>query len=308
MGLPVLNSFDAMTGVSFNGITGLSSSTPGADSGAGAVGTATTAARGDHVHPLTSFDMLSTLVNAESSITTTASPTTFDTMYVCSGTSADYTVGLPSPTGNANKIMAFRMDPALTKLVTLDAGAGVLIDGQRTRIMWANEVAILKVNGAADGWTKIGGKTIPMIVSLATSANQTFLSGVWTLLSTAFATAIIKQAPAAMLTLASSKITIQRPGNYRLNYSVTLASNNSTLNSGYLAVSSGGAYGPTCQFQGPAAIAISAGGIRNFVGVVGTTYQPYALYGGGSYTTSFLYNDGGTGNYHTFAVEEIPSW
>jgi hypothetical protein len=51
MGLPVLNPFDAMTGVSFNLITGLASTTPLVESGAGAVGTATDVARADHVHP-----------------------------------------------------------------------------------------------------------------------------------------------------------------------------------------------------------------------------------------------------------------
>jgi hypothetical protein len=42
----------AATGTSFNNITGLSSTTPSADSGAGVVGTSTTVARADHQHPV----------------------------------------------------------------------------------------------------------------------------------------------------------------------------------------------------------------------------------------------------------------
>jgi hypothetical protein len=55
-----VESLSVKTGVSFNGITGSSSTTPVAD-GTAAVGTATTAARADHVHPAAD---LSAAVNA----------------------------------------------------------------------------------------------------------------------------------------------------------------------------------------------------------------------------------------------------
>lgn len=42
------------TGTSFNSITGLSSTTPGANAGSGSVGTSTTVARADHTHPAVS--------------------------------------------------------------------------------------------------------------------------------------------------------------------------------------------------------------------------------------------------------------
>ena len=45
-----MKSLSVKTGVSFNGVTGLASTTPVAN-GAAAVGTSTTAARADHVHP-----------------------------------------------------------------------------------------------------------------------------------------------------------------------------------------------------------------------------------------------------------------
>lgn len=45
-----------------------------------------------------------------------------DCMHVCSGTTADYPVYLPKPADCAGHYIGFRMDPGLTKLVTLDAG------------------------------------------------------------------------------------------------------------------------------------------------------------------------------------------
>ena len=47
------------SGTSFNSITGLSSTTPGANSGTGSVGTGTTVARADHVHPTTGLGLTS---------------------------------------------------------------------------------------------------------------------------------------------------------------------------------------------------------------------------------------------------------
>ena len=47
------------TGTSFNSITGLSSTTPGANSGTGSIGTGTTVARADHVHPTTGLGLTS---------------------------------------------------------------------------------------------------------------------------------------------------------------------------------------------------------------------------------------------------------
>lgn len=62
----------AATGTSFNNITGLSSTTPSADSGSGVVGTSTTVARADHQHPVsgvTSFSAGSTGLTPSSGTT-----------------------------------------------------------------------------------------------------------------------------------------------------------------------------------------------------------------------------------------------
>lgn len=102
-------------------------------------------------------DRLSILTAAEISITG-ATTATIGRMHVCSGTTANYAVTLPAVSGNTGKFIGFRMDPGLTKLVTLSSSDE--IDGLTDRVMWANETAELFCDGTT--WTKIAGKTIPM--------------------------------------------------------------------------------------------------------------------------------------------------
>ena len=118
-------------------------------------------------------DLLSTLMNSEIAVTaaTTLTSTAFGKMHVCSGTTADYAIGLPAASGNAGKIIGFRMASGLTRLVTLDANVSELIDGTLTRIMWAQEAAILLCDGT--GWIKIGGKSRPMLARIKANATQT---------------------------------------------------------------------------------------------------------------------------------------
>jgi hypothetical protein len=101
---------------------------------------------------------------------TGAATATIGKWHVCTGTSADYTVTLPAASGNAGKIIGLRMSSALTKLVTIEGNSSELIDGATTRVMWANEVAILFCDGT--GWTKIGGKSIPMQCTMSRAASQ----------------------------------------------------------------------------------------------------------------------------------------
>lgn len=108
-------------------------------------------------------DMLSVLTAAEISVTGTAT-LTIGRMHVCSGTSADYTVTLPAVSGNSGRFIGIRMASGLTKLVTVDGNGTELIDGQQTRVMWANESAILFCDGTS--WSKVAGKTIPLICNL----------------------------------------------------------------------------------------------------------------------------------------------
>lgn len=105
----------------------------------------------------------------ETSVTGTATAA-IGTMHVCSGTTSDYTVTLPAASGNAGRLIGFRMASGLTKLVTIDGNASETIDGAATRIMWAGESAILLCDGS--NWFKISGKTIPIVAQMTRDAAQ----------------------------------------------------------------------------------------------------------------------------------------
>jgi len=96
----------------------------------------------------------------------------FGKMHVLSGP-ADFAVTLPPASGNAGKVVAFRVAGSAAALVTLDGNLAETIDGQETRIVWAQESALLLCDGA--GWTKIAGRTRPMgcRVILANDADPT---------------------------------------------------------------------------------------------------------------------------------------
>lgn len=115
-------------------------------------------------------------VSITGTITLTASA--FGKMHVCTGTTANYALGLPAAAGNAGKLLGIRISGACTKIVYLDANASELIDGETIRGMWAGESAVLLCDGV--GWTKIAGKSIPMVCKLAATAVQSIPSGAFT--------------------------------------------------------------------------------------------------------------------------------
>ena len=69
--------------------------------------------------------------------------------FICSGTTADYTITLPTAVNNGGKTITFIMSSALTKLVTLDANGTETIDGSLTRIMWDASIVTGKQIGRA---------------------------------------------------------------------------------------------------------------------------------------------------------------
>lgn len=159
-------------------------------------------------------DILSTLQSTEVSITgaTTFTASSFGKMHVCSGTIGDYSVALPAAAGNAGKIIGLRMAAGLTRLVTIDASGAELIDGQATRVMWANEVAILLCDGSA--WTKIAGKSLPMSCGMYPSAASITVALSPTLTLMTIDTAIFNNG--GMANPASNRIDIRRQGVYRV--------------------------------------------------------------------------------------------
>lgn len=108
---------------------------------------------------------------------TTLTNSAFGTCIVCSGTVADYTVGLPTPVGHANEWIAFRMSLALTKLVTLDGG-GPTLQGAATQIMWAGETAVYMSDNT--NWIRIASQFRSMIAGMSLSTNQTIAGSTMT--------------------------------------------------------------------------------------------------------------------------------
>lgn len=110
----------------------------------------------------------------------TLTSTAWGQSYVCSGTTADYTVVLPTAAGHAGERIRIRMADALTKLVTLDGNASETLDGSLTRILWAGESCELRSDGT--NLVKVGGVTKPFTAVLSRTTNQTLTSATWTAL------------------------------------------------------------------------------------------------------------------------------
>lgn len=153
------------------------------------------------------FDATEVSVTAAATLTSSA----FGKMHVCSGTTADYTVGLPAVAGNAGKVIHFRMAAGLTKLVTLDGDGAETIDGSASRIMWAGETATLFCDGTA--WTKLWGKSIPMRATILRAAAQAVANA--TIVAIAYDTATVDY-PTGMADVANNRVVIRRPGEYLL--------------------------------------------------------------------------------------------
>lgn len=130
-------------------------------------------------------DMFSILTAAEIAVTTTAT-LTLGRMHVCSGTTADYTVTLPTVASNAGKFLGLRIAPGCTRWITLKGNASENIDGVNTRLMWAHESAILFCDGVT--WTKLAGKTVPIQVSMYRTAALNVAAVAWTVIPTTLVT------------------------------------------------------------------------------------------------------------------------
>lgn len=161
-------------------------------------------------------------LTTEIAITGGVTLSTYGKNWVCSGTSADYTVVLPTAVGHAGEYLALRMSSALTKLVTLDGNASETIDGALTRILWAGESCTLLSDGA--NWTKVAGKSKAMICAMRlasgtpSSAQNISTGGTPTKV-------LVNQADVdttgLMADTGNNRITIKRPGYYMVIATVT---------------------------------------------------------------------------------------
>ena len=145
--------------------------------------------------------------------TTTLTSSAVNKVHLCTGTSSNYTITLPDSGMTAGDLVAFQMgnSTTLTKLVTLDATSGNLIDGVQTRIMWSEEVAILKWDGT--NWCKIGGKSIPMVGAMHLSGNQTIPSSTHTKVTLNAITLSV----GAIANTSTNEVTIRRANYYDLS-------------------------------------------------------------------------------------------
>lgn len=193
-------------------------------------------------------------VKSEVSITgaTTLTSSAFGKMHVCTDTAADYTVGLPAAAGNAGKLLGIRISSACTKLVTLDGNASELIDGAATRVMWAGESALLLCDGV--GWTKVAGKSIPMVCRMQGQESQSIPSATFTTL--ALPTAIVNIG--GMADAANNRVLIRRGGTYHVSAQSSLPSILPTELSGIQILLNGGHL-------------VYGGGVGAFFGVTPTT-------------------------------------
>lgn len=188
---------------------------------------------------------LSPLTDVEIAITSaiTLTQASIGRMHVCSGTSAAYTVGLPDVDGNAGKFIGFRMSSALTNLVTLQGNNSQNIDGQNTRVMWANETAILYCDGVA--WAKVFGKSIPMYAAMKKTAAQSISNNSNTIVT--MDTSLFDNT-ALMANTSTGKISIQRSGAYACQAVVNIDLNSTlTITGGVAKNSAGGGDNPNAS-------------------------------------------------------------
>ncbi|WP_051361126.1 hypothetical protein [Desulfuromonas sp. TF] len=136
--------------------------------------------------------------------------------HVCSdsGSPADYEVDLPTSGMSVGDLISIEMSAALTKIVTIDAGAGgSLIDGERYRAMWAKEKALLKWDGT--NWQKIAGLSVPQAAKISYNEGPaTLVNGATTFVP--LKTLVFDTAGLSNLT--DGWLTIRRGGRYRASF------------------------------------------------------------------------------------------
>ncbi len=248
-----------------------------------------------------------TITSTDSSVTGAATATLSTslaalTWNVCSGTSANYTLSLPAVSGNANKFAAIRMDIGLTKLVTVDGNGSETIDGALTRVMWAQETAILLCDGST--WTKIAGRTVPMIAVGAPSGNGTATNNANTKIP--IATSILDPT-GRMVNTTSTRLDVIRGGNYVLSTLFRIVNATAAL-----ARIAGGAWKNTNPWFVLGEQSVASGSnatvdCKTPVSLVAGDYlELYCTIVGGP--ADQTYAGDGTTQMSWMALEELPSW
>lgn len=121
---------------------------------------------------------LEDIVSASITEAVSLDATAFGKLHLCSGTSAAYTIDLPTAVGNEGKTVAFKGVSGMTVAATLAGVSGQTIDGEATgrARLSAGGVFVLMSNGT--NWTVVNevGSWIPFTTTPGGySANPTFL-------------------------------------------------------------------------------------------------------------------------------------
>jgi hypothetical protein len=223
--------------------------------------------------------------------------------HVCSGTTADYTVTLPSVNGNAGKLISFEMAGDLTKLVTIAASGTEVIDGATTRIMWAGETAILLCDGVH--WTKIGGKSIPMISChiLLTPGTETTAQSIASSTYTKVSLNTIVSSSPMSNTANKSLITVKRSSSYEFRLAVGYPSIGPATFTALLYKNS--AYFDSMDFAGSSKDSnMGSVVLPASQHTVGTVFELYTIH----YASGSKYLYGYSSSFNCLQVKEIPTW
>lgn len=177
---------------------------------------------------------------------TGATTATIGRRHVCSGTSADYTVTLPTAVGNTGRLIAFRMSNALTKLVTLDGNSTETIDGLLTRVMWSGENCVLISDGTE--WHRIGGTSRPLEAVCEARSSTSIANNTLVRINM---TDTIRQSVSTLIDLTNDRITVPRPGCWIISGLVSYERSGASL-AGAEMYAQFGVNGTTTQINPPA--------------------------------------------------------
>lgn len=102
---------------------------------------------------------------------TTLTSTAFGKLHVL--TNSAYTVTLPAASGNAGKVIGFRVGPAVAGVITIDGNGSELVDGLLAKVVGQGESVVLECD--ATGWHSIASshQRRPGLFAATHNASQT---------------------------------------------------------------------------------------------------------------------------------------
>jgi len=244
-------------------------------------------------------DMFASLASAENSITGAATAIA-NRMNVCSGTTADYALTLPTPSAGA--VIGIRISPACTKLITVDAGTGKSVNGvDQSKIMWAGESVVL-LGVDTNTWVAVATHLIPMYTNLVlNNSNHLFSAGVETKLH--FDT-VQSSNNTNMVDAANYSIKILRPSNYNIIAFALFNDTNTSSGRFDIELYKGATFynGITNYRHGSIYLNIALSLSPRLV--AGDLMSVYGFFAAGSFTTTTVY----TGSGNIFSIRENPAW